>query len=624
MSDNSNESMKPIVNESLLLMRSNSESHSKSVIGEFNIFISYRTNPDQCHAIAIKELIESSIEPQPKVFVAGAGGLRPSKIGFKPQIQAAAQSSRAFIAIITQHSKDREWLFFEAGAAWGRNQLFVPLLIGTSPSELATTMADYQAVRVSNCDEVELLIKSVAEAVNGTVKNTFRRKYPAFLKKIEKHQNPDNLGINNDENSLLSQAITLFDNGSREEANIIFDKLIEDTSCVEEKVEIEYMRIMSDPEKANKLWNLELLSLQSPKSYSLQFWLGYHESRFESSIKYYNECLALINGINDGDDRAKQFANFATIEIAIEKFKIGQQEMAIESLRQAMINDNRDLRSQAVTTLIDLDYVTHAYEKLVILSAGICDQPDSFTILKNLTELAYENKWNSLSVFFAKRADMANSSGSAANNLGRVYARLKLTSLAYIAFDKATDAGLSVSKVNIASLHSSSPIPAAGLKILQAHVGDFDAADHGYPYSTRASLEESLQNEQKEANEQYSLGEKQSGKLSYFACEAMRGIKFFSRAQLQFGFENEIKKMEVTDQNNFKLTSLIGGKEETLEVNFIGSAIGLWLGKINSTVILFCFPEDESMLEITIDLTESNSQPIIKKYLSISNSPGND
>ncbi|MEH2277539.1 MAG: hypothetical protein V7K40_22805 [Nostoc sp.] len=141
MSDNVHASLQSSVVQ--ISQSSNSSSKTEKVSSEFEVFISYRDSPDQGLAVALKELIEGAIEPQPHVFVAGAGGLRPSNIGYKPQIQAAAQSSRAFIAIITQQSKEREWLFFEAGAAWGRNQLYAPLLVGTSPSELASTMADY-------------------------------------------------------------------------------------------------------------------------------------------------------------------------------------------------------------------------------------------------------------------------------------------------------------------------------------------------------------------------------------------------------------------------------------------------------------------------------------------------
>ncbi len=116
----------------------------------FDIFISYRVQSDQALAKALQHLIETSIRPTPRVFVSGSGGIRPSSTGFKPQIQAAVSSARAFVAVITRESKDREWMFFEAGAAWGRNQLYCPLLIDTTTSDLPNSIADYQATRADD------------------------------------------------------------------------------------------------------------------------------------------------------------------------------------------------------------------------------------------------------------------------------------------------------------------------------------------------------------------------------------------------------------------------------------------------------------------------------------------
>src|SRR5436305_155456 len=83
------------------------------------VFVSYRVDPDGPLAEALKELIESAIEPAPEAFVSGAGGLRPSALLYPTQLQQAAKSADAFVGIITNASKDRAWIHFEAGAAWG-------------------------------------------------------------------------------------------------------------------------------------------------------------------------------------------------------------------------------------------------------------------------------------------------------------------------------------------------------------------------------------------------------------------------------------------------------------------------------------------------------------------------
>ena len=88
------------------------------------IFVSYRVDPDQPIAEALKTLIQTTFDPPPKVFVSGAGGLRPSALTFRAQLDSTAKSAVAFIGIITNASKDRAWIHFEAGAAWGRSRLW--------------------------------------------------------------------------------------------------------------------------------------------------------------------------------------------------------------------------------------------------------------------------------------------------------------------------------------------------------------------------------------------------------------------------------------------------------------------------------------------------------------------
>ena len=87
---------------------------------------------------------------------------------YNSQIQTAAQSASDFIAIITPDSKDREWIFFEAGAAWGRNQLYTPLLVNTSPSDLGSSIAGYQAIHANDLQGMEQLVENMAQAVGGT------------------------------------------------------------------------------------------------------------------------------------------------------------------------------------------------------------------------------------------------------------------------------------------------------------------------------------------------------------------------------------------------------------------------------------------------------------------------
>ncbi|MFN6567133.1 TIR domain-containing protein [Dendronalium sp. ChiSLP03b] len=586
----------------------NGSSRTEKVPSEYEVFISYRENPDQGLAVALRELIEGAIEPRPRIFVAGAGGLRPSNIGYKPQIQAAAQSSRAFIAIITQQSKERQWLFFEAGAAWGRNQLYVPLLVGTSPDDLATTMADYQTVRASNRDEVEHLLSAVAEAVGGKIKRRFSQRYRAFSKRIEAYQKIEILEENIEESSSLSQAIELLQRGEVEEANTLFNQLEETASTNEEKATIRIARLLnSDREGRNPLKELESLAPELRNTYHCQFWLGLFESRVAASISYYEECLRLAKANN-----ATFFSNRATLYLAEDRFKIGEQDIALDTLQQAMVSEDRDLRSEAVETWQNLDQKPHFLEKLVILLTGLSDKPDSSIMLNALTELALDNEWSSLLTYFAERADKVDAQGTAANNLGRAYSRLKLYSLAYLAYAKAAEAGISVAKVNIAHLHLWNPLPAAGLKLLQEHTGTFDAADAGYPYHMRSELERSVQNERKKAEELYNQGCKVAVMISHFGWETIRSNKLTPEGK-QIELESGITTVKVSESNCLKLVA--NDEKVCLELTPVGRTIGLWQAANRaSSTALYCFTESGYMFELSLHLTELSIKSILQKY----------
>ncbi|MBN4004678.1 hypothetical protein [Nostoc sp. LPT] len=61
MSDNVHASLQSSMVQ--ISQSSNSSSRTEKISSDFEVFISYRTNPDQELAVALKELIEGSIEP---------------------------------------------------------------------------------------------------------------------------------------------------------------------------------------------------------------------------------------------------------------------------------------------------------------------------------------------------------------------------------------------------------------------------------------------------------------------------------------------------------------------------------------------------------------------------------
>ncbi|MEH2047076.1 MAG: hypothetical protein V7L12_28180 [Nostoc sp.] len=214
--------------------------------------------------------------------------------------------------------------------------------------------------------------------------------------------------------------------------------------------------------------------------------------------------------------------------------------------------------------------------------------------------------------YSAQCADQVDVQGTAANNLGRAFSELKLYSLAYLAYAKAAEAGVSVAKVNIANLHLWNPLPAAGLKLLKEHTGTYDAADAGYPYHIRAELERSVQNEQKTVNELHKQGCKVAVMISHFGWEAIRSNKLTLEGK-QIELESGIVTIKGSEPNCLKF--ITNDEKVYLELKHVGRTIRLWqAANTDSFTALYCFTETGYMLGLTVHLTDITIEPILKKY----------
>ena len=175
----------------------------------------------------MKRLIEGAIDPQPIVFVAGDGGLRPSNIGFKRQLQTAAQNAHAFVAVITNASKDREWIFFEAGAAWARDLMYAPVLVGARPEDLPTSIGDYQALNSQSKDDMLRLVTTLAELTGAQVRERFGQRYQAFARTVNERLQGD-LGNEAEDDAAtrdpVLRAYRFAILGETEQANELFDQ----------------------------------------------------------------------------------------------------------------------------------------------------------------------------------------------------------------------------------------------------------------------------------------------------------------------------------------------------------------------------------------------------------------
>lgn len=478
-----------------------------------DVFVSYRVSSDQRIAGALKRLIESSIDPPPVVFVSGIGGVRPSAIGFKPQIQRAAQEARAFVGIITQLSKDREWIFYEAGAAWGRGQVYAPLLVDVSPNELPTTIADYHAVRAGELGDMQLLIESIATALSAEARPYFSRRYQAFSRSItaepldpEPPAEPPETSNEVFESHLSFARLQAY-SGERERARVLLDALIAKAPSNEARAdaEISKIRVLIPPEE--RLVALDGVSPEIKSSRAFHYWAAVWEASLRPHVAIFHwDALLKLNP----PDPARAYA---TVQIARLNYATGRELVAWKLLRRALTHDARSLRARAAAAFCELFVDTPAIERLLVLISSL-SIPD-VEILRAGVELSRTENWVAIIAYFLKRVSVVDNEYS--HERAMSLATMGLRSLAFEAYMEGVSKGTAVSKAAAAALVGRHSNPAAGLRILRDHVGAFpDAKYPNYPHEVRGELEKKIYEEHERLERAENAGERIFHAISEF------------------------------------------------------------------------------------------------------------
>ena len=463
------------------------------------VFISHRLEPDESTAIALRRLLEGCFDPPVRVFVSGAGGLRPDSTGLTPQLQKAVQAAKAFVAIITPASKDREWIIFEAGAAWGRGQLYAPLLIDTKPEELGTTIGHYVATRADSREKVEMLARSIASVVGTSLKSRFGKRYAAFQSHLEKRADAaKGPSIRTAANSApLARAIDLWFKGEREESRAAFKAVSEQAANPEEAAQttIVQLSLENDP-RPEFLAALENLNDSIKATTTYASWRAMVEDRPDLALE-------LLRQVRDSTQGFPYHVQQAVPGIS-EKLSILGREVEGTALLMEALRDAKPLhRPHLVSALLSQHDALPPLGKLALLcvaTSGCAGTPDAH----KLTNIAIEQHWPGLAIFVGRYR--SSDDGTARNNLGRAYFAAGLLSMAYEAYQQAISAGVSVAKTNIAALVARNAVPAAGLLLLREHQGDFDSSAPDFPFRVRAEIEELVDAERKRADALFVAG----------------------------------------------------------------------------------------------------------------------
>lgn len=495
MDENSNTSEPPVEAENpserdqtLGVEEDNDEEQEETKTpGETNgplIFISYRVHPDQHVAAALKNLLETSFLPTPRFFISGLGGLRPSSIGFKPQIQAAVNEAKAFVGIITPSSRDREWIFFEVGAAFGRQAIYMPLLVDVSTDDLPATIADYQACRAADREDMERSLSSLASQIGCEMRTHFSRRFGRFQKLLE------------DQKKATTGTTAVRDHFEKA-MDAWLDGRTEDADAALQARELE---VANDPEELTrvKIWRLQINSKLKPRDVLdamdafephlkatavYAYWQGSLESRPSVAIAALRTAIA----------RANNAASSVAVhqELLKRLSGAGHDQDAIALAFQKLREPNLRMRRMSAQFLCELPNGISPHAKFLIAIAGESAMPSASS--RELALQAAESVGNELLRWWlSEKVDNERGTGRSANDLGRSLVTLRLYSLAFQAYMRAAEKGISVARVNAATLIHTQSVAAAAVAILDLHTGPFDAASPQYPYEVRARLEAAI------------------------------------------------------------------------------------------------------------------------------------
>lgn len=488
------------------------------------VFISYRVHPDQVVAAAVKRLIESTLAPCPQVFVSGLGGLKASAVGFKPQLQKAVQEAQIFVGIITPASKDREWIFYEAGAAWGRGAIYVPLLVDLAAHDLPSSIADYQAYRTQDRGDMESLFSTLAGHLGAVKRSRFGTRFAAFQRQLASQKT---IAEETESSDPLAAAMRSMLDGASD-AETQFDDLEREVTDQEELVRIKALRILSKRKEGGPAFLDELSKMDEGLKSTVEYAFWRHQFEPQPGVAIRGLRAVLARPTTDSR-RARIYR-----ELAERLVTAGHDAEAVDLCVSGIRTPSRVIRVQCCSILCGMErLISPLAHVLLAATAAKLDRTES--ALQCGIAASVRHEFLCLRLFFASAYFLKAADGEAANELGRAYEAAGLKSLAYDNYTHAAEKGVAVGWVNAASLLEDGSVAAAGLKLLVRHDGEWDSSAPDYPYRVRASLEKSVAEEMSRAEKLRKRGERAFEMLVELAEIAIAGSegRFGERYQIE-------------------------------------------------------------------------------------------
>jgi hypothetical protein len=465
------------------------------------VFVSYRADSDEPLAEAVRGLIEKALDPAPRVFLSGPGGLRPSALSHPTQLQEAAMRAAAFVSLVTTASRDRGWIQFEAGAAWGRQRLYAPVLVDVSAAELESAFGSYAPVKADDRGSVRDLVENLASAVNAKVRSHFGQRFAALGRAIAKHRVGSSEPEADDDPDAPGGLHDLADLERNADPAVASQVQIVRAACDLDR---------PAHERLAALENLKEVAGDRPE-YSL--WHGWLESEPLAAIA---DLERYLSGPVSEFGARQAFRRMVSL-----LHEAGQGPEALARVLQALTGQDRNLRQTASVVYCEIWEAADPLARLAAAVVGLLASA-SAEVLRLGGALANAQGWCALGAYLARRCESLSHDGSAACMVGMAYDRAGLSSVAFEAFQRASSLGVPVARARMASLLARGAVPAAGLDLLPVRDGGLDGVDLNYEHGVRSELEKATSDQRKVADDLEAAGRRLFRKLSMVVPQGLR------------------------------------------------------------------------------------------------------
>src|SRR5689334_13642301 len=128
-------------------------------MGKKQIFISH-THSESDFANSLQDWIREILDDYIEIFISSDNGVSiPLGSEWSRKLKESLENSSIFLVLISHRSKDRNWIYFEAGAGYVRDIPVIPICIGgLTKIELSTPLSLLQAIEIPNKDNEKALI----------------------------------------------------------------------------------------------------------------------------------------------------------------------------------------------------------------------------------------------------------------------------------------------------------------------------------------------------------------------------------------------------------------------------------------------------------------------------------